>query len=89
MMQADYVGMVTTEVRDTKSPLYGVLKAALENDVQTVKIREGNVVIVSEEEWNSMKETLYLSGVPGLLEDVLETDNAPESELIRWKSDDL
>ena len=31
-----------------------------------------NVVIVSEEDWNAIQETLYLNSVPGLAESIRE-----------------
>jgi hypothetical protein len=77
--------MVETEVADAKSPLYGVLKAALKGGVQTVRIREGSVVIVSEAQWSRMTGAASLAGVPRLLEDILETERSPESELIHWR----
>lgn len=40
----------------------------------------GNAVLISEEDWNSIQETLYLHSVPGLAGSIREAVNAPESE---------
>ena len=41
---------------------------------------KGNAVLISEEDWNSMQETLYLHSVPGLAESIMEASKAPNSE---------
>ena len=42
----------------------------------------GNAVLISEEDWNGIQETLYLHSVPGLVESILEAAQAPESEFV-------
>ncbi len=39
-----------------------------------------NAVLVSEEDWNSLQETIYLYSIPGLVESILEADKEPLSE---------
>ncbi len=39
-----------------------------------------NVVVVSEEDWNSMQETLYLYSIPGMVESIIEARKEPLSE---------
>ena len=39
-----------------------------------------NVVLISEEELNSLRETLYLYSIPGMVESILEGDKEPLSE---------
>ena len=39
-----------------------------------------NAVLVSEENWNSLQETMYLYSIPGLVESILEADKEPLSE---------
>ena len=45
-------------------------------------------MIISEEEWENILETIYLMGVPGLFEDIMEGRQMPEDKLIRWTSKD-
>ena len=40
------------------------------NETITVNTKKGNAVIISEEEFNSMLETIYLVSQPGLLEKI-------------------
>ncbi|MBR1486870.1 MAG: type II toxin-antitoxin system Phd/YefM family antitoxin [Synergistaceae bacterium] len=39
-----------------------------------------NAVLVSEDDWNSLQETLYLYSVPGLVESIIEARKEPLSE---------
>ena len=39
-----------------------------------------NDVLVPEEEWNSMQETLYLYSIPGMVESIIEAGQEPLSE---------
>lgn len=39
-----------------------------------------NAVLVSEEDWNSMQETLYLYSIPGMVESIIEAGREPLSE---------
>ncbi len=32
--------------------------------------KEKNAVLISKEEWKNIEETLYLSSIPGLVEDI-------------------
>ena len=39
-----------------------------------------NAVIISEEEWNSIQETMYLYSIPGMVESIIEAGKEPLSE---------
>ena len=39
-----------------------------------------NMVIISEDDWNSIKETLHLNSVKGLTESIIEASKEPLSE---------
>ena len=43
--------------------------------------KRGNAVLVSEEDWKAIQETLYLISIPGMRESILEGMAAPESAL--------
>ena len=40
------------------------------NPITIVNNKGKNAVLISEEEWKNIQETLYLSSVPGLVEDL-------------------
>ena len=43
--------------------------------------KRGNAVLVSEEDWRAVQETLYLVSIPGMRESILEGMAAPADEL--------
>ena len=43
--------------------------------------KRGNAVLVSEEDWRAVQETLYLVSIPGVRESILEGMAAPVDEL--------
>ena len=40
------------------------------NPITIVNNKCKNAVLISEDEWKSIEETLYLSSIPGLVEDI-------------------
>ena len=45
--------------------------------------KRSNAVLVGEDDWNSIQETLYLLNVPGMRESILQGMNTPAEELSR------
>jgi antitoxin YefM len=43
--------------------------------------KRGNAVLVSEEDWRAVQETLYLVSIPGMRESILEGMATPADEL--------
>ena len=48
----------------------------------TVNTKDGNVVIISEEDYNGLMETLYLSSIPGMKEKIVEGLKTPIEDCI-------
>lgn len=42
--------------------------------------KRGNAVLVSEEDWRSIQETLYLMSIPGMRKSIVEGLRTPVSE---------
>ncbi|MBP2070928.1 MULTISPECIES: type II toxin-antitoxin system Phd/YefM family antitoxin [Thermoanaerobacterium] len=47
--------------------------------------RKGNAILISEEDWNAIQETLYLLSIPNLKESIIESDKTPLDE---WKDEE-
>ena len=72
-----------TEARQT---LFGLVNRVNEShEPITITGKRGNAVLVSEEDWRSIQETLYLKSIPGVWESIEEGMN----ESIEECSDDL
>ena len=54
------------------------------NDNQPILLKgeTGNAVLISESEWNSIQETLYLTSIPNMVESIKEGGKTPLSECI-------
>jgi prevent-host-death family protein len=76
--------MAVMNVAQARKELHNVVDAVLTGDMATITSKNGNIVMISEEEWEDVKETIYLMGVPGLMDDIREARNTPLSELEEW-----
>ena len=73
--------MSITNITALRKNLYGTVEnVAQYNETVTVTSKCGNVVIISEAEFNAMTETLYLMSAPGVMEELMKAKNADASE---------
>ena len=57
--------MYNTNVTNARANLYNLINMAIDNnEVININTKNGNVVLISEEDYNSLIETLYLSSDP-------------------------
>lgn len=65
--------MSVTNASALRKNLFNSLETVVEyNDTITVNTKKGNAVIISEEEYNAMLETIFLTSQPGLLKRIKE-----------------
>ena len=63
--------MTNTNITNFRKNIYKLLENAVEyNETINVSTKKGNAVIMSEEDYNSLVETLYISSIPNLKEDI-------------------
>lgn len=75
--------MTNTNITNLRKNLFGYINQAIEFDeVVNVNTKSGNAVIISESEYNSIMETLYLSSDPRVKSEILEGINTPLVECI-------
>lgn len=61
--------MTTVNATNLRNNLFSYLDSAIEyNDVINVNTKKGNAIIISEEEYNGLLETLYLVSNPDMKE---------------------
>ena len=82
--------MLNINVTNFRKNIFGILEQTIKfNETVNITTKEGNAVILSEEEYNSMMETLYLYSMPATKEKIVEglntsiDDCVPESE-VEW-----
>lgn len=80
IMEVDY--MTATTLNRAKENLGQLISNVNDSSVPVIIVNDDgkNAVLVSEEDWNSMQETLYLYSIPGMVESIIEAGNEPLSE---------
>ena len=79
--------MTNTNVTNFRQNAFEYFNLAVEyNDVITVNTKNGNAVVMSEEDYNGLMETLYLLSIPGMKERLEEGINTPieDCEEFEW-----
>ncbi len=75
--------MTNTNITNFRRNVFDYINQAIEyNDVINVSAKNGNAVIMSEEEYNGIMETLYLSTNARVKKEILEGKNTPLSECL-------
>ncbi|MCF6300606.1 MAG: type II toxin-antitoxin system Phd/YefM family antitoxin [Proteobacteria bacterium] len=65
--------MTILNVTEARSKLYTLIDEAVETHQPIIITgKRGNAVLVSEEDWNAITETLHLLSVPGMRESIKE-----------------
>ncbi|MCL2786112.1 MAG: type II toxin-antitoxin system Phd/YefM family antitoxin [Methanomassiliicoccaceae archaeon] len=74
--------MTTINASEARANLYNLIEEAMTDPVR-ITSKRGTVIMISEEEWEGILETMYLMGVPGLMDDIKEARETPRSEMTR------
>lgn len=73
--------MNTISVTEARAKLYRLIdETAAAHEPVLITGQRTNAVLVSEEDWNAIQETLHLLSVPGMRESVHEGMNTPIEE---------
>jgi PHD/YefM family antitoxin component YafN of YafNO toxin-antitoxin module len=66
---------------EARSNLYRLIDQTAESHKPLlIKGQRNNVILISEEDWNAIQETLYLLSVPGMRESIHEGIATPMDE---------
>ena len=76
--------MTAISITQARSNLYKILADVNRNSepITLTNSRGKNGVLISEDDWNAIQETLYLNSVPGLTESILESLSDKDSGTI-------
>jgi len=70
--------MNVVTVSQARSNLFRLVDDTSINHQPTfIKGKRNNAVLVSEEDWNSIQETIYLFSIPGMVESIIEGAKTP------------
>ncbi len=75
--------MTNVNVTSFREDIYNMLENTIKyNEPINVSTKNGNAVILSEEDYNSLIETLYIESVPGLKKEILDRKNDNDEEFV-------
>jgi len=73
--------MPTLTATEARSKLYQLIdEAASTHEPVLITGKRGNAVLLAEEDWNAVKETLHLLSIPGMRESIRKGLKTPVSK---------
>lgn len=73
----------TTSITNARKDIYKIAEEVCDvhEEVLVYNANTGkNVVIISEEDWNAIKETLHIASVPGMVESIIKASQEALSD---------
>lgn len=75
--------MLNTNITNFRKNIFGLLEQTVKfNEPVNISTKEGNAVVISEEDYNGLIETLNLSSIPGMKDRIIEGIKTPVSECV-------
>lgn len=76
--------MYNINISNARANLYNLVRMAIEDsELINLSTKEGNAIIISEADYNSLVETLYLSSDPNYKKTLIDGINTPISECVK------
>ena len=74
--------MTTLNISKAKEEFYKLADSCIKyNEIIKINTKEGNVIMLCEDDYNSLVESLYLARSQGVYEDIKKTVSTPAEEL--------
>lgn len=75
--------MLSTNITNFRKNIFGMLEQTIKfNEPVNISTKDGNAIVVSEEDYNGLMETLYLSSIPAMKEKIIEGLKTPLDECL-------
>jgi prevent-host-death family protein len=73
--------MATLTASQARAKLYKLIdETAASHQPILITGKRGNAVLISEDDWRSIQETLYLTSIPGMRESIVDGLSTPVNE---------
>lgn len=73
--------MTVLSATEARSKLYALIdEAAASHRPIVIKGKRGNAVLIAEDDWNAISETVALQSIPGMRESIVEGLKTPPSD---------
>lgn len=77
--------MTHTNITAFRKNVFGFVDQAVTyGEVVNVSTKNGNAVLLSEEDYNSMMETLHLSAIPGMVDSIKSAAAEPLEDCVPY-----
>ena len=75
--------MFNTNITNFRKNIFSILEQTIKyNEPVNISTKLGNAVIISEEDYNGLMETLYLSSIPNMKNKIIDGLNTPLDECL-------
>ena len=75
--------MLITNVTNFRKNIFALLEQTIKfNEPVHISTKDGNAVVLNEDDYNSLIETLYLSSIPAMEKAIIDGLNTPIDECI-------
>ena len=76
--------MTNTNITNFRKDIYKLLENTIKyNEPINVSTKDGNAVVLSEEDYNNLIETLYISSIPKLKEEIIKRKKSPDEDFVK------
>ena len=75
--------MLSTNITNFRKNIFGMLEQTIKfNEPVNISTKDGNAIVISEDDYNGLMETLYLSSIPAMKEKIVEGLKTPLDECL-------
>ncbi len=75
--------MTNVNITNFRKNIYDMIEKTIEyNEPLNIVTKKGNAIVLSEEDYNSLIETLYISSVPNMKEEIIKRANDENDEFV-------
>ena len=75
--------MSTINITNARKDLYNQVESVnLYHEPALIVGKKANAVLISEDDWSAIQETLYLDSIPGMTKSILDGANEPLGDCI-------
>ena len=77
------IKMTNTNITSFRKDIYKLLEQTIKyNEPINISTKNGNAIVLSEEDYNSIMETLHIMTVPGLKDEIIKRANDKDDEYV-------
>ncbi len=82
--------MINTNITNFRKNIFGMLEQTIKyNEPVNITTKDGNAVIISEDDYKGLMETLYLCSIPNMRENIMKSlkssvDECIPEEDVKW-----